>query len=88
MLALSHSGNEISFGITPNAYRYFRLPNQQIFFAKPDIFTQGATTLRIDQLDTAGRITAYSLLLPEQYQTPVYYFDGERFIRLPASASE
>ncbi|EIK45319.1 hypothetical protein O59_001997 [Cellvibrio sp. BR] len=87
-LALSHSGNEISFGITPNAYRYFRLPNQQIFFAKPDIFTQGATTLRIDQLDTTGRITAYSLLLPEQYQTPVYYFDGERFIRLSASASE
>lgn len=87
-LALSRAGNEISFGITPNAYRYFRLRNQQVFFAKPDVFPQGDITLRIDQLDTAGRITAYSLLLPEQYQTPVYYFDGERFIRLPATASE
>ncbi|AQT59741.1 glycosyltransferase family 39 protein [Cellvibrio sp. PSBB023] len=85
---LSRSAHEVSFTISPNAFRYFRLPNQQIFFTKPDVYPQGDMTLRIDQLDAAGRISAYSLLLPVNDVVPLYYFDGERFIRLPSTTSE
>ena len=87
-IKLSRSAHEVSFAISPNAFRYFRLPNQQIFFTKPDVYPQGDMTLRIDQLDAAGRISAYSLLLPVNDVVPLYYFDGERFIRLPSTTSE
>lgn len=72
----------ISFNITPNAHRYFRLRNLQIFFDETDVYVQGDFKLRIDQLDEAGRISAFTLQLPEQAQTPIYYFDGTRFTRL------
>lgn len=84
-IAVSRSENEINFSITPNAYRYFRLSNLQIFFDKPDLYSQGDFKLRIDQLDQAGRISAYTLQLPELLQIPVYYFDGESFKRLPSA---
>ncbi len=74
----------IRFTIVPNAYRYFRLRNLQIFFAKPDLYTQGNFTLRIDQLDNAGRISAYTLQTHIPSQVPVYYFNGEHFKRLPS----
>jgi hypothetical protein len=81
-IALKASINEISFSVTPNAYRYFRLSNSQIFFDRPDLYLQGDFKLRIDQLDKAGRISVYTLQLPEQLQIPIYYFDGESFKRL------
>jgi hypothetical protein len=82
-IAVSGAAQQVSFAVSPNAFRYFRLPNQQIFFAQPDIYPQDNITLRIDQLDSAGRIREYRLLLPAQHPMPIYYFDGERFVRLP-----
>lgn len=87
-IAVSGAAQQVSFAVSPNAFRYFRLPNQQIFFAHPDIYPQDNITLRIDQLDSAGRIREYTLLLPAQHPMPIYYFDGERFVRLPSDNGE
>lgn len=73
----------IRFTTTPNAYRYFRLRNLQIFFDKKDVYAQGNFSLRIDQLDNAGRISVYTLQNPLPTQMPIYYFDGQDFKRLP-----
>jgi|GEM_PF-3482090 len=83
-IEVTRSDDGIRFNITPNAYRYFRLRNLQIFFDKADVYAQGDFKLSIDQLDGAGRISAYTLQLPEQTQMPIYYFDGEHFKRLPS----
>ncbi len=82
-IALHHTANQVSFSVTPNAYRYFRLRNQQIFFTQPEVEQLGAFTLLINELDAAGRITSYSLQLPDDESMPLYYFDGTRFKRLP-----
>lgn len=82
-IEVTSSAEGIRFSIAPNAYRYFRLRNLQIFFDKADVYAQGDFKLRIDQLDSAGRISAYTLQLPAQTQLPIYYFDGEHFKRLP-----
>jgi len=81
-VGVEHSADGIRFRITPNAHRYFRLRNMQIFFDKNDPYPQGDFTLRIDQLDNAGRISVYTLQPPTPVQTPIYYFDGEHFKRL------
>ena len=81
-VGVEHSADGIRFSITPNAHRYFRLRNMQIFFDKNDFYAQGNFTLRIDQLDNAGRISAYTLQPPTPVQMPIYYFDGEHFKRL------
>ncbi|MDO8343276.1 MAG: phospholipid carrier-dependent glycosyltransferase [Cellvibrio sp.] len=82
-IAMETTTDGARFMITPNAYRYFRLRNLQIFFDKADRYTQGNFTLHIDQLDNAGRISQYRLAAPASAQVPVYYFDGEDFKRLP-----
>lgn len=82
-VALENLADGIRFSITPNAFRYFRLRNMQIFFDKNDSYTQGNFTLRVDQLDKAGRISAYTLQAPTPAQVPVFYFDGEHFKHLP-----
>jgi len=81
-IGIESTADGIRFSITPNAFRYFRLRNMQIFFDKTDPYTQGNFTLRIDQLDNAGRISAYTLQASTPTQVPVYYFDGEHFKRL------
>ncbi len=82
LIDVNNAADGISFSIIPNAHRYFRLRNLQIFFDKTDIYPQGDFNLRIDQLDGAGRISRFTLQLSEQAQTPLYYFDGTRFKRL------
>lgn len=82
LIEVKTAADGISFSITPNAHRYFRLRNLQIFFDKADVYTQGDFTLRLDQLDGAGRISVFTLQLPEQAQIPIYYFDGTSFRRL------
>lgn len=82
-IGIESTTDGVRFIITPNAYRYFRLRNLQIFFDKPNIYAQGGFTLRIDELDKAGRISMYTLQAPTSAQVPVYYFDGEHFKRLP-----
>lgn len=82
---IENSAEGVRFSITPNAYRYVRLRNLQIFFAQADVYTQGDFKLRIDQLDNAGRIRSYTLQAPINTQIPVYYFDGMDFKRLPLS---
>ncbi|MBU0538596.1 MAG: hypothetical protein KKG73_09185, partial [Gammaproteobacteria bacterium] len=81
-IAITTAADGIRFSITPNAYRYFRLRNMQIFFNTTDRYKQGNFTLRIDQLDKAGRISAYTLEALTT-EVPVYYFDGEHFNRMP-----
>lgn len=80
-LTMSAEHNRLSFSMEPNAHRYFRLRNLQIFFSRSDTFFQDKIELSIDRLDSAGRITTYSLKLPEDWKKPVYYFDGKRFQR-------
>lgn len=82
-LAIESIADGIRFSIVPNAYRYFRLRNLQMFFDAPDLDAPGSFTLRIDQLDKAGRISSYTLQTPSPAQIPVYYFDGKGFKRLP-----
>lgn len=82
-IALKNSPDGVSFSITPNAYRNFRLRNLQVVFAQPDLYVQGQFTLRIDELDAAGRISTYTLHSSAQTQMPIYYFDGSHFKRLP-----
>lgn len=81
---LTTIGESVRFAITPNAYRYFRLRTMQIFIHTPTQFSQGNFTLKIDKLDNAGRISAYTLQIPASIQVPVFYFDGEHFKRLPS----
>jgi hypothetical protein len=81
-IGVSQTAKTVSFSIEPNAHRYFRLRNLQIFFAQPEQFPQGDFNVVIDQLDAAGRIKKYSLQLPEPLAMPVYYFDGENFKRV------
>lgn len=75
--------NGVSFSMPPNAHRYFRLRNMQIFFAQASTYSEGDYTLKVDHLDAAGRITNYTLTLPQPHTTPIYYFNGEQFQRLP-----
>lgn len=82
-IGIESTTDGIRFSITPNAFRYFRLRNMQIFFDNKDPYSHGNFTLQIDQLDKAGRISAYTLQASTPTQVPVYYFDGEHFKRLP-----
>jgi hypothetical protein len=87
-ISVSNTASELTFSLSPNAYRYFRLRNLQIFFAAPELHTLSDFTLRIDQLDEAGRISTYTLQLPEPLLIPVYYFDGEGFKLLPTATEK
>lgn len=77
-VSLSRSDDGISFTITPNAYRYFRLRTLQTHLDKPGIYPQGYFNLRVDQLDKTGRIETFTLLT-SAVDIPVYYFDGKQF---------
>ncbi|HSC67005.1 MAG TPA: glycosyltransferase family 39 protein [Cellvibrio sp.] len=82
-VSTTRTADGVRFAVTPNAFRYFRLRNLQIFFDAPARFAQGNFNLQVDRLDRAGRIEAFTLQLPTNVQIPVYYFDGEHFQRLP-----
>lgn len=84
-ISVNNTASGLTFSLAPNAHRYFRLRNLQIFFAAPELHPQGDFTVRIDRLDEAGRISAYTLQLPEPLSIPVYYFDGESFKLLPTT---
>ncbi len=81
-LRITPSPEALHIALEPNAFRYVRMRNLQIFFDSPEHHRAGEFTLHIEQLDPAGRISAYRIEWSSQSKLPLYYFDGKDFVRV------